>query len=156
MRTDSLKRPWCRERLKTGGEGENRGWDDWMASLSQWTRVCSDSKRQWRTGKPAYCTPWGFKNLDMTERLNRSNDGVLIIRFLCDAHDFPLPNYMIFSGYKNFPFSITFLPLFRPSHLLKPGLLHFFSVILNIVSEYWRMLLPIVSHWEISINLLIL
>ena len=26
------KRPWCWERLKTGGEGDNRGWDDWMAS----------------------------------------------------------------------------------------------------------------------------
>ena len=29
-----LKRPWCWERLKAGGEGDNRGWDGWMASLS--------------------------------------------------------------------------------------------------------------------------
>ena len=28
-----LKRPWCWERLKVGGEGEDRGWDGWMASL---------------------------------------------------------------------------------------------------------------------------
>ena len=34
-----LKRPWCWERLKAGGEGENRGWDGWMASLTQWTWV---------------------------------------------------------------------------------------------------------------------
>ena len=26
------KRPWCWERLKAGGEGDNRGWDVWMAS----------------------------------------------------------------------------------------------------------------------------
>ena len=32
-----LKRPWCWERLTTGGKGDSRGWDDWMASLTQWT-----------------------------------------------------------------------------------------------------------------------
>ena len=31
-----LKRPWCWERLKAGGEGDNRGWDDWMTWLTQW------------------------------------------------------------------------------------------------------------------------
>ena len=31
------KRPWCWERLKAGGEGDNRGWDGWMASSTQWT-----------------------------------------------------------------------------------------------------------------------
>ena len=34
------KRPWCWERLREG-EGDNRGWDGWMASLTQWTWVCS-------------------------------------------------------------------------------------------------------------------
>ena len=32
----NLKRPWCWERLKAGGEWGNRGWDVWMASLTQW------------------------------------------------------------------------------------------------------------------------
>jgi len=31
------KRPWCLERLETDGEGDDRGWDGWMASLTQWT-----------------------------------------------------------------------------------------------------------------------
>ena len=31
------KRPWCWERLKAGGEGDDKGWDGWMASLTQWT-----------------------------------------------------------------------------------------------------------------------
>ena len=31
------KRPWCWERLKAGGEGDDRGWDGWMASLTGWT-----------------------------------------------------------------------------------------------------------------------
>ena len=45
------KRPWCWERLKTGGEGDDRGWDGWMASPTQWTWVWADSRRWWRTGK---------------------------------------------------------------------------------------------------------
>ena len=35
QRADSLKRSWCWERLKAGGEGNDRGWDGWMASLTQ-------------------------------------------------------------------------------------------------------------------------
>ena len=37
------KRPWYWERLRAGGEGDDRGWDSWMASLSQWTRVLANS-----------------------------------------------------------------------------------------------------------------
>ena len=43
-RTDSFKRPWCWERLRAGGEGDNRGWDGWMASPTQWTWVWVDSR----------------------------------------------------------------------------------------------------------------
>ena len=32
-----LKRPWCWERLKAGGEGADRGWNGWMASLTLYT-----------------------------------------------------------------------------------------------------------------------
>ena len=35
-----LKRPWCWERLRARGEGDDRGWDGWMASPTQWTWVC--------------------------------------------------------------------------------------------------------------------
>ena len=34
-----LKIPWCWERLKAGGKGNNRGWDGWMASLTRWTWI---------------------------------------------------------------------------------------------------------------------
>ena len=36
-RIDSLGKDWCWERLKAGGERDNRGWDGWMASLTWWT-----------------------------------------------------------------------------------------------------------------------
>ena len=47
-----LKRPWCWERLKAGGEGDDRGWDGWMASPTQWTCVWVDSESWWWTGRP--------------------------------------------------------------------------------------------------------
>ena len=46
------KRPWCWEKLKAGGEGDNRGWDGWMASLTWWTWVWVSSRSWWWTGKP--------------------------------------------------------------------------------------------------------
>ena len=46
------KRPWHWERLWARGEAGDRGWDGWMASLTQWTWVWASSGRQWRTGKP--------------------------------------------------------------------------------------------------------
>ena len=46
------KRPWCWERLRAGGEGDNRGWDGWMASPTQWTWVWVNSGSWWWTGWP--------------------------------------------------------------------------------------------------------
>ena len=66
------KRPWCWERLKARGEGGDRGWDGWMASLTQWTWVWAKSGRQWRTGSLVCCSLWGHKELDMTEQLNNT------------------------------------------------------------------------------------
>ena len=42
----------CWERLKAGGEGDDRGWDGWMASSTRWAWVSANSGRYWRTGKP--------------------------------------------------------------------------------------------------------
>ena len=46
------KRPWCWERLKVGGEVDDRGWDGWMASLMRWRWVWVGSRSWWWTGKP--------------------------------------------------------------------------------------------------------
>ena len=55
------KRPWCWERLKAGGEGDNRGWDGWMASLTRWTWVWASSERWWWTRKPSVLRSMGSK-----------------------------------------------------------------------------------------------
>ena len=65
------KRPWCWEGLGAGGEGDDRGWDGLMASLTQWTWVwvktpgVGDGQ-----GGLACCDSWGRKESDMTEGLN--------------------------------------------------------------------------------------
>ena len=46
------KRPWCWERLRAGGEGDDGGWDGWMASLTRWTWVWVDSGSWSWTGRP--------------------------------------------------------------------------------------------------------
>ena len=51
MWTDSLEKTLMLKRLKTGGKGDGRGWDGWIASPIQWIWVTSNSRRQWRTGK---------------------------------------------------------------------------------------------------------
>ena len=50
-RTVSLEKTQCCERLKAGEEGNNRGWNGWMASPTQWTWVWVNSGSQWWTGK---------------------------------------------------------------------------------------------------------
>ena len=69
---DSLKRPWCWERLKAGGEGYDRGWDAWMASPTQWTWVWVDSGIWWWTGRPDVLRFMGLQRLghDWATELN--------------------------------------------------------------------------------------
>ena len=64
------KRPWCWERLRPGREGDDRGWDGWMASSTQRTWVWVNSGSWWWTGGLACCCSWGRKESDTTERLN--------------------------------------------------------------------------------------
>ena len=47
-----FKRPRCWERLRAGGDGDDRGWDGWMASSTEWTWVCVSSRSWWWTGRP--------------------------------------------------------------------------------------------------------
>ena len=62
-RTDSLEKPWCWERLKAGGKGDNRGWDCWMASQTQWTWFWVSSWRWWWTGKSDVLQSMGLQRV---------------------------------------------------------------------------------------------
>ena len=68
-----LKRPWCWERLKAGGEGDDRRWDGWMASPTQWTSAWASSGRWWWTGKPGVLQSMELQRVEKTEQLNNNN-----------------------------------------------------------------------------------
>ena len=57
-------------KVRAGGEGDDRGWDSWMASLTQWRWVWVNSGSWWWPGRSGCCGPWGRKESDTTERLN--------------------------------------------------------------------------------------
>ena len=85
-RTDSLenkwrkeKRPWCWERLKAGGKGDDNGWDGWMISLTQWTWVCVNSGSWWWTGKPGVLQSMGSQRVghDWVTELNLPKNTIL-------------------------------------------------------------------------------
>ena len=61
-----IRKDWCWERLKAEGEGDDRGWDAWMASLTRWTWVWARSRRWWGQGSLACCSPRGQKESDTT------------------------------------------------------------------------------------------
>ena len=69
-RTDHLKRPWCWVRLKAGGEGHDRGWDRWMAPMTQWTWVWVSVGAGDGQGGLKCSSPWDCKESDATEWLN--------------------------------------------------------------------------------------
>ena len=62
-RTDSLEKTLKLERLKAGGEGDDRGWDGWMASPTQWTWVWVNSGSQWWTGRPGVLQSMGSQRV---------------------------------------------------------------------------------------------
>ena len=69
------KRPWCWERLAAGGEGDDRGWDGWVVSPTQWTWVCLNSRSWWWTGRPGVL--WSMRSQsirhDWATELKESN-----------------------------------------------------------------------------------
>ena len=88
-----IGRPWCLEGLGAGREGDDRGWDGWMASPTRWTWVWVSSRRWWQGGLVC-CGSWGCKGSDRTEPLNQTELTEMplivllkIIHFiLCDFH----------------------------------------------------------------------
>ena len=58
-----IGKDWCWERLKAGGETDDRGWDGWMASLTQWTWVWASSGSWWETGRPGGLLSMGWQRV---------------------------------------------------------------------------------------------
>ena len=62
-RTDSLEKTLMLGKIKGRRRGDDRGWDGWMASLTQWTWVWASSRRWWKTGKVVVLQPMGSQRV---------------------------------------------------------------------------------------------
>ena len=82
------KRPWSWERLKAGGEGDNRGWDGWMAPLIQWKWVWINSGSWWWTGRPGELQSMGSQRV--------GHNWATKLNWLGQAH----PGYLPFDSLK--------------------------------------------------------
>ena len=73
------------ERLMAGGEGDDRGWDAWMASLTWWTWVWVDSVSWWWTGRPGVLQFMGSQSVghDWTTELNWTEFRFLSFSLVC-------------------------------------------------------------------------
>ena len=94
QRTDSLERPSSWERLKVGGEGDNRGQDGWMAPLTRWTWVWVGSGSWWWTEKTGMLQSMGSQSQKMTEWLNRLN--WYMLSFITGFFHFYYSSYCLF------------------------------------------------------------
>ena len=86
-----LKRPWCWGRLRAGEEGDDRGWDGWMASPTLWTWVWVDSGSWWWTGRPGIWWFMGSQRVghDRTTELNwNTTYTTVFVSFLLFVGDF--------------------------------------------------------------------
>jgi len=103
-RADSFERSWCWERLKAGGEGDNRGWDGWMTSPTQWTWVWVNSGSWWWTGRSGVLRFMGSQRvrhnweteLNWIESVMLSNHLILYQPFLLLLSIFP--SFRVFSN----------------------------------------------------------
>ena len=79
-------RPWSWEVLGAGGEGDDRGWDGWMASLTWWTWVWVISRSLWWTGRPGMLQFMGSQRVrhEWATELNwRNNYDFCLAMMIC-------------------------------------------------------------------------
>jgi len=78
-----LKRPWCWEWLRAGGEGDDRRWGGWIASPTEWTWVWVSSRSWWWTGKPGVLQSMGSERVehDWTTKLSWSSNIFYVYQF---------------------------------------------------------------------------
>ena len=77
-------RPWCWEGLRARGEGDDRGWDGWMASLTRWPWVWVNSGSWWWTGRPCVLRFMGSQRVrhDWATELNWTESASCLYQFL--------------------------------------------------------------------------
>ena len=102
-----LKSLWCWERLRAGGEGDDRGWDGWMASPTRWIWVWINSGSWWWTGRCVLQSMWSQRvrhnwatELNWWVSLNQYilSPKAIALHFILDCRASPLQKDNLWSG----------------------------------------------------------
>ena len=112
------KRLWCREGFGAGGEGDDRGWNGWMASPTRWTWVWVNSGSWWWTGRPDMLQSMGLQRvrhdwateLNWTELINGRSEGSQIYWGQSTVHSW------IWIWWQKFSLWLKVYPLFLRSN----------------------------------------
>ena len=110
------KRPWFWERLKAGGEGDNTGWDGWMASPTQWTWVWASSGRWWRTGKPGMLQFMGSQSVTHNWATEQQSLKIVLIFISAFTAMFPIFCFCLFWNASHY--SLNWFQYYPLSHRL--------------------------------------
>ena len=96
------KRPWCWEGLGAGGEGDDRRWDGWMASLTSWAWIWVNSGCWSRTGRPVVLWLMGLQRVrhDWVTELNWTDDPI------CVWYEVKVWLHFLSYGFCNYPNTI--------------------------------------------------
>ena len=81
-RADSFKKTLMLGKMEGRRRGDDRGWDGWMVSPTQWTWICVDSGSWWWTRRPCVLPFTGSQKSDTTEQLNWTDIVEYSFRFL--------------------------------------------------------------------------
>ena len=144
-----LKRPWCWERLKAGGEWDDRGWGGWMASPIRWTWVWVSSGICWWTGKPGVLKSMRLQSWTWLSSWNELNWTESLYSLLLQ---WIAPQILL--AYH----SRSMLPIGRMFfHVVFQGSHFYYLVVLTTVPRspqqlkkrtLWNTLLLFIFHWE--------
>ena len=108
-------------------QGDNRGWDGWMASLTQWTWVWASSGRWWRTGKPGMLQSMGLQRFGHNWATKKQQQLLLLLLLLRSLQ-------------------ILFLNSISEPLIMKPEITFSFSSYLFPKLLYWKML-----YWHLCL-----
>ena len=105
------KRPWCWERLRAGGEGDDIGWDCWMASLTQWMWLWVNSGSWWWPGRPGVLRFMGSQRVShdwATELTELNSLSIILVFFVCIS---PFILTLLLCTCRHFYWIICLMPL---------------------------------------------
>ena len=138
QRADYCRVLWYWERLRAEGEGWDRGWDGWMASLTRWTWVWARSGSWWWTGKPDVLQFIGLQRVAhdlMTEQVYFTYVNVYapMLLLICSTLSFP------YCVHKSVLYVCVSIAALQISSSVPSFWLHIYALMYNIYFSFWQL-----------------